>query len=107
MTSGHALTKRQLWPEDVLSTKMKKKENTPTGVKVFAILIIAGVIASIVDGVVYYSYVRSHGVGFFSVVPLSVLWSYVRTFPGNILTALWLAPWAFGFIWLELKGRRS
>ena len=86
---------------------MKKKENTPTWVKVFAILIIAGVIASIVDGVVYYSYVRSHGVGFFSVVPLSVLWSYVRTFPGNILTALWLAPWAFGFIWLELKGRRS
>lgn len=86
---------------------MKKKKSTPAGVKVFPILIIVGVIASVIDGVVYLSYVRSHGIGFFSVVPLSVFWSYIRTFPGNVLTALWLVPWGIAFIWLELKGRKN
>lgn len=86
---------------------MKKKEETPTGIKVFTVLIIVGVIAGAVDGVAYHLHVRSNGVSLFGVVPMSVLWSYIRTFPGNVLTALWLAPWTLAFALLQFKGRNS
>jgi hypothetical protein len=66
----------------VLSEKMKKKEKTPNGVKVFTVLFMIGVIASVIDGVVYQFYVRSHGLNLFGVVPMGVLWSY--NFPQRV-----------------------
>ena len=84
-----------------------KKDNTSIGIKVFAILIIIGVIGGIVDGVAYQLHVRSHGVSLFGVVPMSILWSYTKTFPGNVLTAFWLVPWAIAFAMLQFKGRRN
>ena len=82
-----------------------KKDNSSTGIRVFAALFFVGVVASVIDSVAYAVHIANHGIRVFSVVPLSVLWSYVITFPGNILTAFWLASWISAFAWLEIQGR--
>lgn len=82
-----------------------KKDNTPIELKVFSMLMLVGILAGLVDSVAYHFHVRSHGVGFFSPVPWDVLWSYVKTFPGNVLTALWILPWVCAFAWLHVGGR--
>ncbi len=79
-----------------------KKDNTPTSLKVFVILVIVGIVASMIDGIAFHFHIRSRGVGFFGSVPWSVQWSYLKTFPGNLLTALWLGSWAFAFLWLYI-----
>jgi hypothetical protein len=84
-----------------------KRNDTPTNLKIFTILIIIGVIAGIVDGVVYQLHIKDNGIGLFTRVPWNVLWSYTKTFPGNLLTALWVLPWAFAFIWLALEEKIS
>jgi hypothetical protein len=78
---------------------MMKKVNTSTGLKIFMLV---GVVGGIVDSIAYQIHVHAHGVILFSVVPRSVLWLYVSTFPGNLLTCLWLLPWGFGFVYLYL-----
>jgi len=84
---------------------MIKKDNTSTGLKIFVIFMLVGVVGGIVDGIAYQIHVHAHGVSLFSVVPWSVLWSYVSTFPGNLLTCLWSLSWGFGFVYLYLGDR--
>ena len=81
-----------------------KKDNNSTGIMVFAALFCVGVVASVIDSVAYAVHTGNQGISFFSVVPLSVLWSYVVTFPGNILTAFRLVSWISAFAWLEIQG---
>lgn len=66
---------------------------------------LVGVIAGIADGIAYHFHVREHGVDFFSRVPWNVLWSYVKTFPGNILTCLWLLPWIIALLYLYITNK--
>ncbi len=75
-----------------------KNVPVPAGLKFFSNLILLGAIAGIVDGIAYFLHLRAQGIGIFMRVPWGVLWSYVSTFPGNLLTMLWLAPWAIAFV---------
>ncbi len=85
----------------------KKQHNTPAGIKIMGILILIGAIGGIADGVAYQLYVQSHGVSRFGLVPMRVFWSYISSFPGNLLTALWLLPWGMVLVLIQFKGRKS
>jgi len=78
------------------------------GMKRFAILMTIGIIGALADGIAYQIHLLRHGVDLFSfsLVPFAVWTAYVRTFPGNILTCLWLLPWLVGFVCLH-NPRRS
>ena len=82
---------------DVLPEKMKRKQ-TSTSLNVFVILMVIGIIGGLVDGIAYQVHVYRQGVGLFSVVPFAVWTAYLKTFPGNVLTCLWLVPWVLGFL---------
>jgi hypothetical protein len=99
----HITTTFWVWSLGGVLSKNMKRANTPTNIKIFTILIIVGVVAGMIDCVAYNVHIKKHGIGFFSLIPLNVLWVYIKTYPGNILTALWLLPWVFAFAWIELK----
>ena len=66
---------------------------------------IVGIVAGIVDGVVYSFHLHAQGIGFFSRVPWGVLGSYITTWPGNVLTFCSLGPFLLAWVWLSLEDR--
>lgn len=69
------------------------------------ILAIISLLAGIVDGVAYQVHLAKYGVGFFDIVPLAVVWSYFKSFPGNLITVLTFGPWIVAFVCLRVLGR--
>ncbi len=76
------------------------KEKTPAPLIIIAVLIIVGLVVDIVDFWVYGNYLSEQGIGFFSTVPWSTKWQYLKTFPGNLLTLLGLGPWIIILLYL-------
>lgn len=58
---------------------------------------IAGSLIGLVDNVAYLAFIAGQGIGPFEVVSMSIVWAYVRSFPGNVLTVLFLGSWIAAF----------
>jgi len=84
-------------------------KDIPFRLRAFVVLFTLGLVGSIVDGVAYLLYIHKSGIRVFAVVPWEVLWGYVSTLPGILLTALWLVPWmaAMLALWLPWSGKRT
>ena len=82
-----------------------KKDKTNVRITIFVVLNIIGILGGIVDGVYYQFFVADHGFGMFAVVPFAVVWSYMKTFPGNLVTALSIGPLILAWLFLYLSDK--
>jgi energy-coupling factor transporter transmembrane protein EcfT len=73
----------------------------------FIILMGVGIIGSILDGIAFQIHVGREGVSLFSMVPAKVWTSYLTTFPGDVLTCLWLCPLIIGFLYLSFSKKKT
>ena len=62
-----------------------------------AIMMVVGLAASAVDVWYYTDFVRSQGLSVWSVVPLPVVWSYLTTMPGALLTSKSIVSWILAY----------
>ena len=66
-------------------------------------LVIFGIVIDIVDFYYYQRFLSSKGIGLFSIVPFDILFEYVSSYPGNILTILGILPWILLLSYLYLS----
>ena len=85
--------------------KKAHRRQVPRAIRLFVFFAVVGILAGIADRVAYLAYVLKHDVGLFEIVPPVVFWSYVKSFPGNILTGLFFGSWVVALICLRIPDK--
>ena len=75
-------------------------QEMPAVLKIFALLVIVGVVADIIDGFAYWFFLSNNGMSFWATPNWAMRWDYLASFPGGVLMLLGLAPWLFALVWL-------